>query len=70
MEKNLQMDVRIAVTDGSNVALEMADINGIESDLGNRRISIPCNMSSRLDKMLTMVTKSRISASVRRSPMR
>jgi hypothetical protein len=27
---NLQMDVRIAVTDGSNVALEMADIHGIE----------------------------------------
>ena len=30
---NLQMDVRIAVTDGSNVALEMAHIDGIESYL-------------------------------------
>ena len=28
------MDVRITVTNGSNVALEMADIGGIESYLG------------------------------------
>ena len=64
------MDIRIAVTDGSNVALEMADINGIESDLGDRRISIRRDMNDRLSMMLTMVTKSLISASVRRSPMR
>jgi hypothetical protein len=31
---NLQMDVRIAATNGSNVALEMTDIGGIESYLG------------------------------------
>jgi hypothetical protein len=32
-QEYLQMDVRIAVTNGSNVALEMADIGGIESYL-------------------------------------
>jgi hypothetical protein len=30
----LQVDVRIAIANGSNVALEMGDIDGIESDLG------------------------------------
>jgi len=32
--RDLQMDVGIAITNGSNVALEMADIDGIESYLG------------------------------------
>lgn len=31
--KDSQMDVGIAVTNGSDVALEMGDINGIESHL-------------------------------------
>jgi hypothetical protein len=30
---DLPMDIRIAVTDSSNVALEMADVDGIESYL-------------------------------------
>jgi len=31
------MDVRIAATNGSNVALEMADIDGIESYLDDKK---------------------------------
>jgi hypothetical protein len=38
--ENLPMDVRVAVANGSNVALEMGDIDGIESDLSTHRISI------------------------------
>ena len=34
VKQDLPMDVRIAVTNSSNVALEMADIYGIESYLG------------------------------------
>lgn len=35
------MDVGVPLTDGSNVALKMANIDGVESDLGTRGISIP-----------------------------
>jgi hypothetical protein len=44
------MDVRIAPTNGSNVALEMADIDGIESDLREirpKKISTPIPRSVR-----------------------
>jgi hypothetical protein len=67
--ENSQMDVRVAVADGSDVALEMADIDGIKSDLCTHRISISC-IGATGGQVLTMVTKSLISASVKRSPMR
>jgi hypothetical protein len=67
---NLQMDVRIAVTNGSNVALEMADIDGIESDLSTTIHEYPQYPEAQEDPELTMVTKSLTSASVRRSPTR
>lgn len=36
--RDLQMDVRIAATNSSNVALEMADIDGIESYLDKKKL--------------------------------
>ena len=61
------MDVRITATNGSNIALEMADIDGVESYLDNHYYT---NSQAQGDPELTMVTKSLTSASVRRSPTR
>ena len=38
--KNLPMEIRIATTNSSNVALEMTDIGGIKSYLDKKRISV------------------------------
>ena len=35
---NLPMNIRIAVTNSSNVAFEMTDIDGIESYLNKKRL--------------------------------
>ena len=64
------MNLWIAVTNSPNVALEMADINGIKSYLGKKRLVFNTRSETQGDLELTMVTKSLISASVKRSPMR
>jgi len=67
---SLPMNLWIAVTNSPNVALEMADINGIKSYLGKKRLVFNTRSETQGDLELTMVTKSLISASVKRSPMR
>jgi len=68
--RDLPMNLRIAVTNRSNVALEMADIDGIESNLDKKKLVLNTRSEVQGDPELTMVTKSLISASVRRSPTR
>jgi hypothetical protein len=58
------MDLRVAITNSSNVALEMADIYGIESYLDKKKLVLNTRSDAQGDPELTMVTKSLISASV------
>ena len=66
--RDLPMDVRIAATYSSNVALEMADIDGIESYLDKKKLVLDTRSEAQGNPELTIVTKSLISASVRRPP--
>ena len=62
------VDVRVSVADGADVALEVHDVDGVEADLGNEQ---RCGRYRSCDEEArTIVTKRRISASVRRSPTR
>ena len=64
------MNLRIAVTNTPNVALEMADIDGIKSYLDEIKLGLDTRSEAQGDLELTMVTKSLMSASVRQSLMR
>ena len=48
--RNLPMDVRVAISNSSNVALEMADVDGIKSYLEKRELVLYTFRSVRRSK--------------------
>lgn len=62
------VQVRVPVADRAQVALEVREVDGVEANLGRMHAFRPEEGEEQV--RLTIVTKRRTSASVRRSPMR
>ncbi len=60
--------VRVPIPDGADVAFEVTDVDWVETDLCG--FAFRMMIKRRKQKRRTMVTKSLMSASVRRLPMR
>lgn len=62
------VQVRVPVADRAQVALEMREVDRVEADLRQKHAFRPEKRKEQV--RLTIVTKRRTSASVKRSPMR